>query len=317
MPVHNARPYLEESVGSILAQTFGDFEVVILENGSTDGSSDVLRRFAERDPRIRLLEAPHALGRAGSSNGVVAPARAPLIARMDADDVSHPRRLERELEVLDRHPEATLVGTLYEGIDRAGRRVRPRDRSLLTRRSTESPFPHGTSAFRRTAFDEIGGYREECDGWEDLDLLHRLGQVGRVFVIPRELYSVRFHAGSTHWRMPVQRFLHVAAAKDRVLAERFPERGRQRSQDDRVADVLYEREASGLWSGARPALFRQLAARGLVRRLGRRAWLLPWAGWARISPGSLRLALRVWISARDRAAGRRLSDAEAVEWRYG
>lgn len=117
--------------------------------------------------------------------------------------------------------------------------------------------------------------------------------------------------------MPVQRFLRVAAAKDLVVSERFPELGPPRSQHDRVADVLYEREASGLWSGERPALLGQLAARGLVGRLWRRVWLLAWAGWGRVSPGSLRLALRLWISARDRAAGRRLPDGEPVEWRYG
>jgi glycosyltransferase involved in cell wall biosynthesis len=311
MPVRNAAPYLEESVGSILAQTFADFELVVLENGATDGSGEVLRALAARDPRIRLSETAAALGRAGSSNGVVQRSRAPVIVRMDADDVSHPRRLERQLEVLRRQPDVVLVGTLYAGIDRNGRRVRPRDRASLMRHSTESPFPHGTTALRRRAFDQVGGYREECEGWEDLDLLHRLSRLGRVLVIPDALYSARFHSGSVHSRMPVQRFLQVATAKDRVVSQRFP--GRARSVDDCAADVLYEREASVLWSGERPALLRQLAD----RRLRSRASLLAWAAWARVSPRSLRAVLRLIIAGRDRVAGLRLPSREWVEWRYG
>ena len=138
-----------------------------------------------------------------------------------------------------------------------------------------------------------------------------------MFVIPQELYAVRFHAGSTHSRMPVQRFLRVAAAKDRVVFERFPDSGPPRSEDARAVDVLYEREASRLWSGERPALLGQLAARGSFGRLGRRVRLLVWAAWGRVSPGSLRLGLRLWISACDRVASRRLPDGELVEWRYG
>src|SRR5438128_1333518 len=151
MPVHDARPYLEESVGSILDQTFRDHELVVLENGSTDGSGELLRVLAERDPRIRLVQMGRRLGSARASNLAVAHARAPVVARMDADDVSHPRRLERQLEVFERHADAALVATLYEGLDASGRRVPPRDRSSLTRRTPGFPFPPGSIAFRRRA----------------------------------------------------------------------------------------------------------------------------------------------------------------------
>jgi glycosyltransferase involved in cell wall biosynthesis len=308
---------LEQSVGSILGQTFRDFELVILENGSTDGSGAVLRRFAEREPRIRLFETQSALGLTGSSNLAVSHARGGVIARMDADNVAHPRRLERQLDVLERHPDATLVGSLWEGIDAAGRRVRPRDRSRLTRPATESPFGHGTIAFPRRAFDAVGGYREPCEGWEDLDLLHRLGEIGRVFVITQALNAVRFHMRSATARMPVERAVRTSASKDRVVFERFPRMGKPRSKGDLTVDVLYTRESRRLWSGERPALLGQLAARGLVGRLRGRPWLLVWAAWGRVSPRSLRRAVRLWIRARDLIAGRRLPDDESVEWRFG
>lgn len=144
MPVHNALPFLDESVGSILNQTFADFEFVILDDGSTDGSTEALREWARSDARIRLYESARNLGPAGSSNFVVARARAPLVARMDADDVSHPDRLRRQWEVLERRPDVALVGTLYEGIDARGRRVRPRDRWRLARPTINPPFPHGS-----------------------------------------------------------------------------------------------------------------------------------------------------------------------------
>jgi glycosyltransferase involved in cell wall biosynthesis len=315
MPVHNARPYLDESVGSILGQTFPDLELVILENGSTDGSGELLGALAERESRIRLFREPGALGRSISSNLVVSHARGEVIARMDADDVSHPARLESQLDVLRSRPDAVLVGTLYEGIDATGRRIRPRDRARLMRQGTESPFPHASSTFRRRAFEQVGGYREENEGWEDLDFVQRLGEIGRVLVLPRTLHYVRHHTDSAHRGMSPERFVRVAATKAQVLARRFPDAAR--SPADRTIDALYEREAEQLWSGGRPALLRELAARGLTPRLGRRAWLLVWASWGRLSPGSLRLVLRLGIRARDRVAGRRLHDREVVEWRFG
>jgi glycosyltransferase involved in cell wall biosynthesis len=315
MPVHNARPYLEYSVGSVLDQTFPDLELVILENGSSDGSGELLRTLAEHDSRIRLFREPGTLGRAGSSNLVVSHARADVIARMDADDVSHSTHLERQLEALRSRPDAVLAATLYEGIDGAGHGIRPRDRSRLLRKGTESPFPHGSCTFRRGAFERVGGYREEHEGWEDLDFLQRLGQIGALLVLPWALYYVRHHSDSAHRGMSTERFVSVATTKGQVLARRFPDAAR--SPDDRTIDALYEREAEQLWSGRRPTLLRQLTARGLAPRLGRRAWLLVWAGWGCLSPGSLRLALRLRTWARDRTAGRNLNDREVVEWRYG
>jgi glycosyltransferase involved in cell wall biosynthesis len=128
MPVYNALPYLHESIASILAQTFADFEFVILDDGSTDGTAAALREWARRDPRIRLVTSPRNLGLAGSSNLVVAHATAPLIARMDGDDVAHPERLERQLAVMRAHPDASLVATLWEGIDAGGGTRGPHER---------------------------------------------------------------------------------------------------------------------------------------------------------------------------------------------
>src|SRR5258705_2817877 len=97
MPVHNALPFLDESIRSILEQTLKDFEFVILDDASTDGSTELLHEWLRRDTRIQLHQSRKRLGLSGSSNAVVAKAQARIVARMDADDVAHPDRLRRQL----------------------------------------------------------------------------------------------------------------------------------------------------------------------------------------------------------------------------
>jgi glycosyltransferase involved in cell wall biosynthesis len=128
MPVYNALPFLDDSVNSILTQTFTDFEFVIFDDASTDGSVERLREWAARDARIHLHGSSTQLGLSGSSNAVVSRSRAAIIARMDADDISHPDRLKRQLQVIENAPDVAVVGTLCNGIDARRRDGRPRDR---------------------------------------------------------------------------------------------------------------------------------------------------------------------------------------------
>jgi glycosyltransferase involved in cell wall biosynthesis len=193
MPVRNAGRYLDTSIGSILAQTYRDFEFVIVDDASEDDSWERIQEWGSRDERIRALHSAERLGPAASSNLVARATAGELIARMDADDWSHPRRLEKTVAVLDGEADAVLVGSLCEGMDANGRLTRPLDRSLL--RSTP-PCPHGSVVYRRWAFERLGGYRECCAYWEDFDLYVRLAREGRLLVLPEALYRLRFHAGS-------------------------------------------------------------------------------------------------------------------------
>jgi glycosyltransferase involved in cell wall biosynthesis len=318
MPVFNASPFLDASIASIVSQTVSDLELVILENGSTDDSRARARAWAARDGRIRVIEHDAPLGLIESSNRAVAATRGPVVARMDADDVSRPERLAHQLAVLAAHPDAVAVGTLYDGIDRRGRRVRPRDRSLLARRTTEAPFPHGSVAFRRTAFDAVGGYRKEAGGWEDLDLLQRLAQAGRMLVLPEPLNRVRYHAASFSTARD-------SAGLRRDSVNRLQERARRFDgplpngiySDDSPAGRLYLREAMRLWAGERPALLSVLRLADVREAPLRRLPLLVWAVWSRVSPRTLRAAMRVWIRARDARHARALPDGRPVEWRFG
>jgi GT2 family glycosyltransferase len=323
MRVHNAAPFLHDSVRSVLGQTFEDIELVAVENGSTDGSGDILREFARRDSRLRVFESRRALGLAGSANYGVSRARAQLIAGMDADDVSHPDRLAREVDAIRSDPTIVLVDVLADGIDSSGRRVRPRDRSELLRRSAFPPCS-GSSMYRRSAFDRIGGFRAACAPWEDVDFCLRIGEAGRIVVLPDALYSYRYHVDSAWSGQSLRRAAERTDLMRRALAERRAGRDHdhvlERDADeqfdpDALAAAAYAHGALRLWAGAPPRVI------GPLLRLGRprisRAWLrtLTWAAWAHLSPRTLRSFLRAFVRTRDAVAGARL-DGGPHEWRF-
>jgi glycosyltransferase involved in cell wall biosynthesis len=324
MPVHNALPYLHESIGSILGQTFTDFEFIILDDASTDGSHAALRRWAPEDGRIRLYEGRRKLGPAGSSNFVVAKARAPLIARMDADDISHPERLGKQWETIARRPDIALVGTLYDGIDAHGRHVRPRDRWRLAWRTVFPPFPHGSVLFRRAIFDEIGGYREECVGWEDQDLFLRIRNRGRVVVLTEALYRYRFQVNSVTCGAAAASAARVIGLRHRCLAEfrrgrdytrLLAEAERNGSHPTALADALYLRGSMRLWAGHPPAILGPVLQHRSLALGPRTLRTLVWATWASVSPASLRLFLRAFIRTRDFLASYSIKDEGIYEWR--
>lgn len=324
MPVKNALPYLDAAVESILNQSHGDFEFVIRDDHSTDGSLERLRYWAARDQRIRLFEGDRSLGPSGSSNWVVAQARAPLVARMDADDISLPDRLRRQLEIFDDYPGTVLVGSVWEGIDREGRVVREPDISTLRTPRFGAPFAHGSIMFKRKEFDRVGRYREECEFWEDLDLFVRLGRVGSVLVSVEPLYRHRFSETSTRLTSSEAR---VERAVDLMFAcRRAHERGedyapllarKQAPASDRKhnPDTLLSLAFVTLWSGLRPPVLRKLVRRGDLGFDKSTARAVVWALWATASPRSLRFLMRLRLRRNNRRARRLLAGQKVVPWR--
>jgi hypothetical protein len=320
MPVHNAAPYLAHSIASIRGQTMADFELVVLDDASTDGSRAILRDWAARDRRIRVVESETRLGPAGSADRVVREARAPVCARMDADDVSHPERLRAQWEVLRRHPEVPLVGTLWEGIDRDGRTVRPRDRWRLLRASRFAPFPHGSIMFRRPLFLGLGGYRPACAYWEDYDLYLRMAARGPILVLSDALYRYRFHLDSTTARECRDRLVTAAALMCRCAD------AHQGGDDYTPLLAATPADASldprslfaigwpRLWAGQEPAISGYLGRVPLRSPSGALLRTLVLATWGEVSPRSLRRALRVLVRLRDGVAGVRIRNGTAVEW---
>jgi hypothetical protein len=324
LPVHNGLPYVEDSIRSILAQTFTDFEFVIGDDGSTDGTSAVLQAWAERDPRIRLVRREQKSGLAGGANWVITQARAPLIAIAHADDLSHPDRLRRQVELLSEEPEIDLVGTLWNGVDEEGRQVRPGDYWRLVRRSPFAPFSHSSAMFRRASFERVGGYRDEAEYWEDLDLYFRIAASGRVAVLPEVLSTVRHARVSTRLRNEQARvedavdLMYRSTAEYRGGGDHTPllrNAGRSRGGDKLHPMTFVSCGSTSLWSGRSPGVMKRMWQRAGFGPNFASAQALVWVTWGTLSPRSLRLFLRTLLHIRNVPAKLALGDKRFIEWR--
>jgi glycosyltransferase involved in cell wall biosynthesis len=224
MPCFNVENTVDETVISLLDQTFCSFELVAVDDGSTDGTLERLNRWAESDARVRVLPCEHG-GIIPALNAGLDVCRAPLIARMDADDRAHPERLAKQKALLDAHPEIALAGTLVAGfpadsvregfriyIDWLNHLVSHED--IVREIFIESPFAHPSVMVRRGWLERVGGYQEH--GWpEDYDLWLRMYLAGAQFAkVPEVLLYWREHAHRltrTDSRYSVENFLRAKA----------------------------------------------------------------------------------------------------------
>jgi glycosyltransferase involved in cell wall biosynthesis len=323
MPVYNALPYLDRSIASILNQTFDGFELVIRNDGSNDGSQDLLADWARRDSRIKLFNGNQRLGPVGSSNWVVSKASFPLIARMDADDEAHRDRLLRQFEVMQEHPDVALVGTLFDSIDKKGDTIFPSDRSLLLRKSSFAPFAHGSIMFRRDVFDRVGGYRDPCIFWEDLDFCLRCAREGRVTVLADVLYRFRYTDTSTRILADQDDFeravdLMLRCAGEAMAGRNYDallldEAGRTGKKRDPLTFVFigYQR----LWVGQSTRIFKSTCRRAALSLSPSTLRALLWAAWADLNPGTLRTCMKAFKRLRDFAAREKIVTGGLYDWR--
>lgn len=201
LPVFNFERFVAEAVDSILGQTFPAFELIVIDDGSTDGSPAILADRAASDSRVRLVSRPNR-GLTHTLNEGVSLARANYVAIMNADDIALPARLEKQVTFLDTHPAVAAVGTATRMFAERGTRkvdavmmVEPEAlRSLL---QSTSPFAHPTVMFRRQAVVDVGLYRPSLEPAEDYDLWLRLAERFDLANLGVPLLEYRLHAGQS------------------------------------------------------------------------------------------------------------------------
>lgn len=202
MAVHNGERFVGEAVRSILRQTFTDFELLIIDDGSTDATAEKLCGCI--DPRIRVLHNSGNIGLTRSLNRGLKAAQGTLIARQDADDVSHPTRLACQIEFLGREPRVAVLGTQARTIDSRGRLVNAAPWPRSTRRLAvrwqllfDSPFVHSSVMFRKSVIASLGDYDESFETSQDFELWSRVAAAGHEMRnLPDAMLDFRVHEAS-------------------------------------------------------------------------------------------------------------------------
>lgn len=197
MPARDAERYIFEAVESVLAQTRSDFEFLVYDDASTDGTPAILDDWAARDQRIRIIHGPENVGIVGALNALIAEARGAYLARMDADDIALPRRFALQAAFLDTHPDVAVVGGQQEWMDEDGYPIGPvwsaMEHEEIDRLHLDghTNIGHPTAMMRRSAVVEAGGYDAGVSKAEDLDLWLRLAERGRLANLPEIVLRYR------------------------------------------------------------------------------------------------------------------------------
>jgi glycosyltransferase involved in cell wall biosynthesis len=208
MPVYNAAQYLRAAVRSVLGQSFADFTLLAIDDGSTDASAAILSEFP--DPRLRVVAQSHT-GVAGAMRTALGLAASELVARADADDVCRPRRLERQVAFLRAHPDVAIVGG---AVRRLGRRLGgPPDAARIRWTALYlNPIANPTLMFRRAAALAVGGYPADHVHLDDYPFVSRLIDRFPAANLPDVMVTMTVHEGSISRRFSAE----AIAEADRV-----------------------------------------------------------------------------------------------------
>lgn len=308
--VFNGEQFLEETIASVLAQTYRNFELLVVDDCSTDRTAEILR--AIDDPRLRVERNERNRGRTYTRNRGLQLARGEFLAVLDADDLCEPERLAKCVAFLDSHPQVAAVGSAATYVDEGGRplfvnRV-PTDSALIrSRMFTVNCFVHSSVTMRRRWALAVGGYDERLSQAEDYDLLLRLGARHPLANLPEPLVRYRIHGGQvSQQKLAVQRKL-----ADAVRVEAFEAQQRegligpgvQPPDVSFVSSLLGRRGTLAAdclhWAGVHRALGNQGVAARLVARailsapLCSRAWRASrWALLPLVLPDRVRNAVR-------------------------
>ncbi len=192
LTVYNCEKYIKEAIDSILDQTFEDFELITINDGSTDGTLDIIKNYC--DPRLIIIDNRDNVGIPKSLNKALQIAKGEYVARQDADDISIPIRLEKQVKFLDENKDLGFVGTSYYTIDSDGRETGIQE--CLSGKEAFHFMCMPAILVRRNCLDEVGGFREIFEIAEDYDLYLRISEKYRIGTIKEPLYKYRIHGSS-------------------------------------------------------------------------------------------------------------------------
>ncbi len=240
MSVYNGERFLPEAIESVLAQTWHDFEFLILDDGSRDSSLEIIRRHARADPRIRVI-ARENRGLVASLNQLLSEARAPLVARMDADDICAPQRFERQIGFLAARPDHGVIGSLSFDIDEnseaflldTAEHPLSHEQFLHHIQINGPLLAHPTVMYRRDVVLAAGGYHAAFRHCEDYDLWLRLAHRTKIANLPERLLRYRHYAGQVSNRHALEQQIGVAVSRQAYL-----ERQAGRSDPTKHLDAL-------------------------------------------------------------------------------
>lgn len=223
MPVRDGQRWIAEAIDSIRCQTLGDFELLVIDDGSSDATPEIVAALAAQDSRLIVLRQERD-GLVAALNRGLAQARAPLIARLDADDIALADRLARQCDYMDRHPELVLLGGWAEIIDEngalRGKAKQPNPERLRQTLAKRSPFIHPTVMFRAVSVKQVGGYRAAFEAGEDYDFWLRLAEIGDIAILPEVLIRYRDHGGSVTRTRELRQIYSARLAKLASAARR-------------------------------------------------------------------------------------------------
>ncbi len=207
MPVYNTQDYLAEAIESVLDQTFYDFELIIVDDDSSDKTLNIAKKYAKKDERIKIIKNEINKNIGASLNNGIYYSSAKIIARMDGDDISMPTRLEKQYKLLSKNKELAVVGcnmiTIDEEGNEIGRRSYTTDSEALKKKMFRySPFAHPSTMYRKEVFQESGGYNPALSPTEDLDLWMKIGRKYELSNVPEYLFKYRvYKRSSSHKRL--------------------------------------------------------------------------------------------------------------------
>lgn len=222
MPAYNAGRYLREAIESVLAQSFRDFELFVIDDGSTDDTALITQEFAERDSRVRFLARSHR-GIVPAMNEACELAAGDYIARLDADDTAFPDRLERQVSFLDEHPNVVLLGGSMRFIKQDGTHSRdsipPLEHNrIVTELADYNCFFHSSVMFRRSVWECLGGYRAALLHAEDYDLWLRMAERYEVRNLPWFMGRFRLHENQISRTQREQQVISTYACREAAKA---------------------------------------------------------------------------------------------------